>query len=79
MNNLVASKASPKSGGQTDQHRVGGESEFHCQRREAIRRDISRRLRRVCEQLSDDEFSQLVDEMTERQLKGEFRSHFFLS
>ena len=54
-----------------------GESEFHSQRRDTIRRDISRRLRRVCEHLTEDEFSKLVEEMTERQMRGEFPSNDF--
>jgi len=42
-------------------------------RREAIRLDITRRLRRICPHYTDDQFAELVDTMTERQLKGERR------
>jgi hypothetical protein len=42
-------------------------------RRASIRADIAKRVKRACTHLSDEEFSRLVDEMTERQLKGERR------
>jgi hypothetical protein len=48
------------------------------QRREAISRDISRRLRRVCVNLSAADFLQLVNSMVAMQLRGELRkNHFF--
>ena len=42
-------------------------------RKASIRADIAKRVKRACTHLSDEEFSRLVDEMTERQLKGERR------
>jgi hypothetical protein len=46
-------------------------------RRGAIRDDIARRIKRVCADLNDQEFTTLVDQMTERQLKGERRANSF--
>ncbi|OLE97890.1 MAG: hypothetical protein AUG75_02960 [Cyanobacteria bacterium 13_1_20CM_4_61_6] len=46
-------------------------------RRGAIRDDIARRIKRVCADLSDQDFTTLVDEMAERQLKGERRANRF--
>lgn len=48
-------------------------SEMEAVRREGIRADISRRIKRACTHLTDDEFTRLVDEMTDRQLRGERR------
>jgi hypothetical protein len=42
-------------------------------RRASVRADITKRVRRVCTHLADEDFSRLVDEMTDRQLKGERR------
>jgi len=42
-------------------------------KRETARADIAKRIRRACAHLSEEEFSQLVDSMTDRQLKGERR------
>lgn len=44
-------------------------------RRVAIRADISHRLRRICPHYSEEEFSDLVDVMTQRQLDGERRAN----
>lgn len=43
-------------------------------RAKRIREDISKRLRRVCSHLSDEEFADLVDKMTKNQLHFEGRS-----
>lgn len=43
-------------------------------RAQAIRTDISKRLRRACHYLSDKEFAELVEKMTREQLRGEGRS-----
>jgi hypothetical protein len=48
-------------------------AELEAARRESVRADIAKRIRRACTHLSDEEFSRLVDEMTDRQLKGERR------
>ena len=44
-------------------------------RRDRIRGDIARRIKRACSHLGEDEFQLLVDEMTDRQLKGERRAN----
>lgn len=43
-------------------------------RAQTIRADISKRLRRACSYLSDDDFASLVEKMTREQLRGEGRS-----
>jgi len=43
-------------------------------RAQAIRNDISKRLRRACSYLSEDDFAALVEKMTREQLRGEGRS-----
>ena len=49
-----------------------------AERREAISRDISHRLRRVCVNLTAPDFLQLVNSMVAMQLRGELRkNHFF--
>jgi hypothetical protein len=48
-------------------------AELEAARRASVRADIAKRIRRACTHLSDEEFSRLVDEMTDRQLKGERR------
>jgi hypothetical protein len=47
------------------------EDEYHSARKEAIRVDLVRRLRSVCANLSEEEFSKLVDTMTEQKLRSE--------
>jgi hypothetical protein len=44
-------------------------------RREKIRADIARRTRRACAHLGEDDFRRLVDDMTDRQIKGELRAN----
>lgn len=53
------------------------EEDHDSKRREAIREDLNRRLRRVCPEYSEEEFGDLLDVMTERQLKGERRVNRF--
>jgi len=48
-------------------------AQLEAARRASVRADIAKRVKRACTHLSDEEFSRLVDEMTERQLKGERR------
>lgn len=43
-------------------------------RRDRIRGDIAHRVRRACTHLNEAEFGQLVDEMTDRQIRGERRA-----
>ena len=45
--------------------------EFYAERRKAIRQDIAKRLRKVCSEYPEEEFSRLVDEMAARQLSFE--------
>jgi hypothetical protein len=47
---------------------------FLHMRRDAIREDIAKRLRKVCSHLSDADFKELVNQMAERKLKGERRT-----
>jgi hypothetical protein len=42
-------------------------------RAEKIRRDIAKRLRPVCLNLTDDDFFALIEQMTQVQLRGERR------
>lgn len=49
-------------------------SGFQSNRKAKIRDDIAARLRRVCSDLPETEFQQLVDEIADKQLKGERRS-----
>jgi hypothetical protein len=44
-------------------------------RREAVRKDITRRLRRSCSDLSEEAFAALVDRILGVQIKGETKSH----
>ena len=46
---------------------------MHQARRDRIRDDIAGRIKRACSHLAEDEFRRLVDDMTDRQLKGERR------
>ena len=48
-------------------------AQLEAARRASVRADIARRVKRACTHLSEAEFSKLVDEMTDRQLKGERR------
>jgi hypothetical protein len=51
----------------------GDEEEHRIERRNKVRDDISRRLEKVCANFSDAEFSDLIETMTDRKLKGEQR------
>jgi hypothetical protein len=46
---------------------------YQSNRKAKIRGDIAQRLRRVCADLPETEFQDLVDEMADRQMKGERR------
>ena len=48
-------------------------NEAHHLREKAVREDIARRLRRVCSNLSEEEFDSLVAQMADRQVKRERR------
>lgn len=60
-------------GASTESNAARIEYDPYSSRREIIRRDIARRLRRVCCEYSDDEFLGLVELMTDNQLRGEHR------
>lgn len=47
------------------------EDSYLKKRRDAIRDDISKRLRHICSHLSDNEFKELVNSMADQKLKGE--------
>lgn len=54
--------------------RAGGmEDHLDAARRERVREDISRRLKRACSHLPDNEFHLLVEQMVDRQINGERR------
>jgi hypothetical protein len=53
--------------------RFGEEEAYRIERRQTIRDDLTRRLRSVCENFSDDDFRALVETMTDRKLRGEQR------
>ncbi len=46
---------------------------YQSQRKATIREAIAQRLRKVCCDLPETEFQELVDEMADRQLRGERR------
>jgi hypothetical protein len=50
---------------------AGVSSESQESREDCISRDLARRLKRVCENLSSAEFEALVVKMTREQLRGE--------
>jgi hypothetical protein len=53
----------------------GPDGRLDSGREERVRLDIVSRIRSTCAHLSEQEFSQLVDEMTDRQLRGERRAN----
>jgi hypothetical protein len=59
----------------TESHRRADSMDAHLaeSRRTRVRTDIANRLQRVCSHLAEQDFRQLVDDMTERQIKGEQR------
>ena len=46
---------------------------YQSQRKATIREAIAQRLRRVCSDLPETEFQELVDQMADKQLRGEKR------
>jgi hypothetical protein len=55
-------------------HSEPSPSGLQSPRKTKVRDDIAQRLRRICSDLPETEFQALVDEMAERQLKGERRT-----
>ena len=49
------------------------EDAYFKMRRDLIREDIAKRLRKVCSHLSEKEFTKLVNSMADQKLKGERR------
>ena len=47
---------------------------YESSRKDAIRADISRRLQKICSNLSRDDFDNLVDVMAENKIKGDQRT-----
>ena len=54
-------------------HRETGMAEVHSRREKLVQEDITRRLRGVCSNFSDDEFEKLVRLMATRQVRCERR------
>jgi len=50
------------------------EDAYQSSRKEAIRADISRRLRKICSSLSEADFDHLLDVMTENKIRGDRRT-----
>jgi hypothetical protein len=62
---------------QRERSRDFPETDSVGKRREKVRTDIALRIGRVCGHFSDKELKELVDLMTERQLRGERRENTF--
>ena len=60
-------------GAERERHVGVADPALDAVRNAGVRDDIARRIRKTCTHLSDTEFSQLVDEMADRQLRGERR------
>ena len=58
----------------TQREPVSSDDAYQSSRKDAIRADISRRLKKICSHLSDDEFDHLVDVMAENKIKGDRRT-----
>jgi hypothetical protein len=50
------------------------EDAYESSRKEAIRADLSRRLRKICSNLSEADFDHLVDLMAENKIRGDRRT-----
>lgn len=50
------------------------EDAFESSRKDAIRADISRRLRKICANLSAEDFDTLVEGMAEKKIRGDRRT-----
>lgn len=53
---------------------VSNDDAYESMRKDAIRADISRRLKKICSNLSEGDFANLVDLMAENRLKGDRRT-----
>jgi hypothetical protein len=50
------------------------EDAYESSRKDAIRGDISRRLKKICSNLSSEDFDTLVDGMAEKKIRGDRRT-----
>ena len=50
------------------------EDAYQSSRKETIRADIARRLKRICSNLSDEDFDDLVDVIADNKIKGDRRT-----
>ncbi len=50
------------------------EDAYQSSLRDAIRADISRRLKRICSNFSDEDFATLVDGMADTKIRGDRRT-----
>ena len=50
------------------------EDAYESPRKDAIRADISRRLKKICSNFSPDDFDALVDRMAEKKIRGDRRT-----
>ncbi|HEY4734493.1 MAG TPA: hypothetical protein VIH53_08080 [Gemmatimonadaceae bacterium] len=62
-----------KLSGQREKNRDFPELDSVGRRREKVRADIAKRIGRVCGHFSEKELTELVDLMTDRQIRGERR------
>ena len=53
---------------------VSSDDAYQASRKEAIRADIARRIKKICSHLSDEEFADLVEAMAENKMKGDRRT-----
>ena len=61
-------------GANTQREEASSDDVYHSSRKDAIRADISRRLKKICSNLSDEEFHRLVDVMAENKIRGDRRT-----
>ena len=66
-----------KLSAERERHRDFPETDRVGRRREKVRADIALRIGRVCPNFSEKELVELVDLMTDRQLRGERRENTF--
>jgi hypothetical protein len=50
------------------------EDAYESSQKDAVRADLSRRLKKICSNLSDEDFDALVDRMAEKKIMGDRRT-----
>jgi len=50
------------------------EDAYESSRKDAIRADISRRLKKICSNFSEEDFATLVDGMADKKIRGDRRT-----